>query len=310
MPSRPMPAAEVDVTSELVRSLLKAQHPDLADLALEVVANGWDNVVMRLGDELAVRLPRREAAAEILRNEQRWLPVLAPRLPLPVPAPVRVGEAGVGYPWAWSVVPFLPGRPATDTPPRDYREAAVTLGEFFGALHLAAPQDAPVNPVRGVPLERHAKAFAENMRIAGGELSVVGDVGRAMGVWEAALAAPVWDGPPVWVHGDPHPANVLVEGGRVSAVIDFGDVAGGDPATDLAVMWMVLPGEWHETFCEAYCEAQVVRGNVGVGKDFDDALWVRARGWALHFAMVFLAYSADNPQLREVGLRAGAAVLG
>ncbi len=101
-----MPAAELDVTPKLVRRLLREQHPDLAGLRVELLANGWDNVVFRLGDELAVRMPRRGAAATILRNEQRWLPVLAPGLPLPVPEPVRTGEPGSGYPWPWSIVPL------------------------------------------------------------------------------------------------------------------------------------------------------------------------------------------------------------
>src|SRR5215467_13661769 len=105
-----MPAAEVAVSPDLVRRLLAAQHPDLARLPVEVMANGWDNVMCRIGRELAARLPRREAAVTCLVNEQRWLPALASRLPLPVPAPVRTGRPGLGYPWPWSIVPFLPGR--------------------------------------------------------------------------------------------------------------------------------------------------------------------------------------------------------
>src|SRR5215469_7389038 len=138
-----MPAAEVDLSERLVRMLLAEQHPDLAHLPVELLANGWDNAMFRLGDSLAVRMPRRQLGARILVNEQRWLPVLASRLPLPVPAPVRIGLPGDGYPWAWSVVPFLPGEPASGTPAFDPREAAVAVGGFLGALHVPAPPEAP-----------------------------------------------------------------------------------------------------------------------------------------------------------------------
>jgi aminoglycoside phosphotransferase (APT) family kinase protein len=296
-----MPAAEVEVSAALVRRLLEEQHPDLAHLPLETLANGWDNVMIRLGDDLVVRMPRREAAAGILRNEQRWLPTLAPRLPLPIPAPARIGEPGPGYPWPWSIVPFLPGSPASDTPPSDFREAAAALGGFFGALHVPAAPDAPANPVRGVPLAQRAATVAENLRIAASEV----DHAAVLRIWEAALAAPAWDRPPVWLHGDPHPANILVDHGRLSAVIDFGDITAGDPATDLAAAWMLLPVDCDDVFRKAYREAGGVRGPAAT----DDALWLRARGWALHFALVFLAHSADNPQLHAVGGRTLAAVL-
>ena len=296
-----MPAAEVDVTVELVRRLLREQHADLADLPVEMVAHGWDNVVFRLGDELAARLPRREAAAGILLNEQRWLPVLAPHLPLPVPAAVRTGEAGSGYPWPWSIVPFLPGRPASDTPPSGAREAAAVLGGFLGALHMRATADAPVNPMRGVPLARRSSTYTRNLRIVAEQV----DPAAVTRTWEAALAAPRWDGPAVWLHGDPHPANILVDDGQVSAVIDFGDITAGDPATDLSLAWMMLPADCHEAFRKAYRQA----GDVPDSGSATDPLWLRARGWALNLSLAFLAHSADNPQLRTIGHRTLAAVL-
>jgi aminoglycoside phosphotransferase (APT) family kinase protein len=292
-----MPAAEVDVTADLVRRMLRAQHPDLADLPVQRVANGWDNVVFRLGGELAVRMPRREVAAGILLNEQRWLPLLAPRLPLPVPAAVRIGRPGPGYPWPWSIVPFLPGRPASDTPPSDLRAAAVVIGGFLGALHQGAPPDAPANPVRGVPLARRAAAFEQNL----GSVAAEVDQAAVTRTWEAALAAPPWDAPGIWLHGDPHPGNILVRDGRVSAVIDFGDITAGDPATDLALAWMMLPAGCHEAFREAYHRSASVRAG--------EPLWLRARGWALNFALAFLANSADDPRLRAVGRHTLAAVL-
>jgi aminoglycoside phosphotransferase (APT) family kinase protein len=294
-----MPAAEVDLSARLVRLLVAEQHPDLAHLPVESLANGWDNAIFRLGDSLLVRMPRRQLGARILVNEQRWLPVLAPRLPLPVPAPVRVGRSGHGYPWAWSIVPFLRGEPASGTVAFDPREAALAVGGFLGALHTPAPADAPANPFRGVPLAERAVTFADNLRTVDGQV----DRAAALRVWDAALAASRWDAAPVWLHGDPHPANILVHEGRVSALIDFGDITAGDPATDLSVAWMLLPAEHHGTLREAYRQASGAAGAVS------DPLWLRARGWALNFALAFLAYSANDRQLRQVGERTLRAVL-
>ncbi|MFI7103238.1 aminoglycoside phosphotransferase family protein [Streptomyces sp. NPDC050161] len=287
-----MPAAEVSVSPELVRQLLADQHPDLAGLSIEVLANGWDNTICRLGCDYLVRLPRRAASAGLVANEQRWLPGLVGHLPLPIPAPVRTGQPGRGYPWAWSVLPYLPGETAARTPPADPGRAALALGGFLAALHLPASADAPVNSVRGIPLAgRAARVMAQ--------LPHLDDpVERAAvrRVWERAVAAPEWDGPPVWLHGDLHPANILVDRGRVSAVIDFGDITAGDPATDLAVAWMILPSPQREEFRYAYGRA-------------DDSTWTRARGWALALALVFLTHSADNPLMSAIGRRTLNAVL-
>jgi aminoglycoside phosphotransferase (APT) family kinase protein len=292
-----MPAAEVDVSPDLVRRLLATQQPDLAHLPVEVMANGWDNVMYRVGDQLVARLPRREVAARLLMHEQQWLPVLQPRLPLPVPAPVRAGQPGLGYPWPWSVVPFLPGQIAARNPPTDLRDAAVSLGTFLGVLHTPAPPDAPVNASRGVPLAARSAADTQN-------ISAVGDLVDRTAVlraWETAVATPQWDGPPVWLHGDLHPANILVHRGRISGVIDFGDITSGDPATDLAVAWTLLPADCHDAFRNAYRAA----GRYAASDD----TWARAKGWALALSLVFLAHSADNPLLAEIGRHTLSAVL-
>jgi aminoglycoside phosphotransferase (APT) family kinase protein len=293
-----MPAAEVSVSPELVRRLLEAQQPDLAHLPVRLMAHGWDNIMYRLGDELAVRLPRRAAAAGLIVHEQRWLPVVAPRLPLPVPAPVRAGRAAPGHPWPWSVVPFLPGRLAAREPPADPADAALSLGGFLAALHAPAPPDAPANPNRGIPLAERAAVVAENLCVLGRLV----DRGAATRAWQAAMATPAWDGAPVWVHGDLHPANILVHRGRISGVIDFGDITAGDPATDLSVAWMLLPTGCHRAFRDAYHAA-------GGPADGDD-LWARARGWALALSLACLANSADNPLIAAIGRRTIGAVLG
>jgi aminoglycoside phosphotransferase (APT) family kinase protein len=292
-----MPAAEVDVSLELVSRLLAAQHPDLAHLPLEVMANGWDNLICRLGGELAVRLPRRAMAAGLIVHEQRWLPVVAGRLPLPVPVPVRTGRPAPSYPWPWSIVPFLPGRVAAEDPPADLADAAVSLGRFLGALHVPAPPDAPVNIHRGVPLAERGPVVAENVGILGGRV----DRRAVTRAWEAAVAAPAWGGPPVWLHGDLHPANILVDRGRLSGVIDFGDITSGDPAADLSVSWMLLPAGCHDAFWGAYRAAS--------GHAAGDGGWARARGWALALSLAFLAHSADNALIGGIGQRTLEAVL-
>jgi len=281
-----MPPAEVDVSVELVRQLLAEQHPDLAGLALGVLANGWDNMVCTVGADLLARLPRRALAAELVAHEQRWLPVLAPRLPLPIPAPVRVGRPAGRFPWKWSVVPFLPGQVAALAAPDNLASAAVALGEFLAALHGPAPPEAPVNPFRGGPLADRASRVTEHL----GLIATGTEAGAARAIWESAVEAAPWAGPPAWVHGDLHPANILVNAGAISAVIDFGDVTAGDPATDLSVAWMLFPAKERAVFWQAYGRA-------------DEHTRARARGWALSLALVFLTYSADNPLLGGIGKR-------
>ncbi|MFE5028164.1 aminoglycoside phosphotransferase family protein [Streptomyces sp. NPDC056656] len=274
-----------------MRRLLDEQHPDLADLPVEVLANGWDNLVCRLGEEFLVRLPRRALAASLVAHEQRWLPELADRLPLPVPAPVWVGQPTAQYPWSWSVVPFFPGRIAARSELDDPWSAAATLGGFLDALHAPAPSGAPVNPARGIPLAGRAKGVLTGLAHVD-----LDDRAPALQIWETAAAAPAWDGPPVWLHGDLHPANILVDRGRISAVIDFGDITSGDPATDLSVAWTLFTGQQRAALRKVYGRA-------------DEATWERARGWALALSLVFLSHSADNPLMRGIGERAFRAVL-
>ena len=291
-----MPAADVEVSADLVRRLLADQHPDLARLPVEFLANGWDNELYRVGAGLVARLPRRALGAQIITNEQRWLPGLAARLPLPIPSPERTGVPACGYPYSWSVVPYLPGVPAAQASSFDPAAAAAAVGGFLGALHVPAPADAPANPFRGVPLAARASNFAANLALIGGQV----DRDAVLRAWVAALTAPGYDGPPVWLHGDLHPANILVDDGQVSGVIDFGDITAGDPASDLSVAWMLLPADGHAIFWSAYQAA---------GGRADDAVRARARGWALNFAVVFLAHSEDNPVLRQVGRRTLSSVL-
>ena len=288
MTIRPKPAAEVAIDTSVVRALLQEQHADLAHLSLIEVGEGWDNTLFRLGQDLAVRLPRRAASAGLIEHEQRWLPRLSSRLPLPVPTPLRVGRPGSGFPWSWSVVPWFPGQSALLTPPGDVATTAIALGRFLRALHHPAPEDAPRNPWRGVPLAARAETVQEYLQ----QLDGLVDRGAVMGLWERVLSTPAWPGPPLWIHGDLHPGNLLVSGGRLSAVIDFGDLAAGDPATDLSVMWMFLPPSARHTFVASAREAL---------DPLDDHTLIRARGWALALGLAYLAHSGDSDAMSALG---------
>lgn len=288
-----MPAAEVDVTATLVQKLIMEQHPDLADKALTMIANGWDNVIFRLGAELTVRLPRRAAAAQLVLNEQRWLPGLADRLPVAVPVPVRVGRPSEDYPWHWTIGRWLPGRPLIDLPVAERSPVAAPLAEFLAALHQPAPADAPPNPVRGVPLTDRAALADEHL--TGGHIP---DADELRPLWAEVIRMPARSGPPLWVHGDPHPANVLASRG-LAAVIDFGDITAGDPATDLAAGWLSFDRTGRQRFRDRYTAL--------TGADADT--WIRARGWAIAIGMALVANSDDHPQLAGVGRHALASVL-
>jgi aminoglycoside phosphotransferase (APT) family kinase protein len=277
----------VDLTPELVAALLADQHPDLADLSLRLVEAGWDNAMFRLGDELALRLPRRMAAAPLIVHEQTWLPMLATQLPVPVPVPVRVGTPGHGYPWSWSVVPWLPGAPADE----HALEAshAEELGAFLRALHVPAPADAPRNPVRGVPLaSRVATVEPRIQRLSQSTASITPQV---LDAWQAALAGPI-DVPPTWIHGDLHPRNILIAEQSISGIIDWGDVAAGDRATDLASLWMLFSSpELRQLALNRY-------GPVSA------ATLCRAKGWAVLFGLVLLETGLiDNPRNAHLGAR-------
>lgn len=295
------PEPDLHVDEVLVRRLVSAQHPDLAG-PVRRAANGWDNVMFRLGDDLAVRMPRRELAIRLMLHEQRWLPELSTGLPVALPAPVRVGRPApeLGYDAPWSIVTWLPGSAALgfETSLRD--AAADALAEFVCAFGVPAPADAPVNPFRGVPLA--ARDESVRARLASGRVAEPEAVAR---VWERSLAASVWTGSPVWLHGDLHPGNLLLHAdGRLSAVVDFGDLTSGDPATDLATAWLTFGPSGREAFRRRTDEL-AGDGTDGAGgtRGIDEATWERARGWALVLATAVVdATDAESP-LGRLGAR-------
>lgn len=275
------PAADLDITVADVERLLRAQHPELLG-PLERVAHGWDNDVFHLGDHLAVRLPRREPAAQLVEHEQRWLPELAPRLPVRIPVPVAVGRPDEHYPWAWSVVPWFDGRRGLDVDPRERDALAVALAAVLRALHAPAPPDAPYNPYRGVPMRERDEVVRD--RLAGAP--------ELLPAWEAGLAAAPWAGPPLWLHGDLHPGNVVVRDGELAALIDFGDLCAGDPASDLSVAWLAFTATGRSAFRAALADR------------YDDADWTRARGWAA--ALALISVGSPDPGFRAMASHARA----
>ena len=283
------PAAEIAIDEWLVRALLLEQHADLADLPIIEVGEGWDNKLFRLGDQLAVRLPRRAIAAQLIDQEQRWLPQIASRLPVPIPAPVRIGRPGLGFPWAWLVVPWFEGETAAVGDSVDLALLASELGGFLRALHLPAPDGAPSNPWRS-SLRARATITLQNLE----RVEPMVDGGAVLGVWERALSTPTWAGPRLWLHGDLHPGNLVIRDGRLAAVIDFGDMTSGDPAIDLSVGWGLFPASLRLAFRRAARSSST---------PVDDHTWMRARGWALTLGLAYLANSKDDAAFSAVGLR-------
>ncbi len=282
-----MTLAEVEITAQLVRDLLRDQHPDLADRTLRLGARGWDNQLWRLGDDLAVRLPwATESADALLRKEHTWLPSLAPSLPLPVPVPQRLGEPSERFPRPWIVTTWVPGTPADRAPATPAEDAAESLAAFLSAIHQPAPDEAPAGRGRGGPLADVAEGFGE-LLAAATDQGLISDPDAARAVWEDAAAAPDWAGPASWLHGDLHPANVLTSDGAFCGVVDFGDLCAGDPAWDLAAAWILLPDGVVDRFHDAYQPS------------LDDATLRRARGCALARALasILIGDAGDHGRL-------------
>jgi aminoglycoside phosphotransferase (APT) family kinase protein len=292
-----MHSDEVFTDESLVQRLLAGQYPEWADLPIRSVDSaGTDHALYRLGADMVVRLPRIGRVIEQVAKEQRWLPVLAPLLPLAIPTPLAVGAPGEGYPWHWSVYRWLEGENATFERLAAPREAATQLARFVAALQRIDPTGGPApgshNFHRGVPLARRDALTREALNALHGRI----DVAAATRAWEAALDAPAWDRPPVWIHGDLQAGNLLAVKGRLSAVIDFGGLGVGDPACDLIVAWNLLSSDTRDVY----------RSALGV----DDATWARGRGWALSTALVGLPYYRDtNPEFVRNAERTIAEVL-
>jgi aminoglycoside phosphotransferase (APT) family kinase protein len=276
MSLRKMHVDEVDTSVSLVARLLTMQFPQWSDLPIDPVDSaGTDNALYRLGNDMVVRLPRIHWAVGQVEKEHQWLPRLAPYLPLAIPVPLAKGVPAEGYPWHWSVYKWLEGKDATVDRVADQRQAATDLAQFVHALQRIAPEGVPLamdQNSRGLPL-----VVRDNQtREAIAALRSLIDTDAVTEVWEAALHGPEWDRKPVLFHGDLLPGNLLVERGRLSAVIDFSCLGVGDPACDLMIAWGMFADESREMFRTAL--------------SIDDATWTRGRAHALSQALIFIPY--------------------
>ncbi len=278
-----MHSDEVETNIPLVRRLLATQFPQWADLPIKPIhSDGTSNAIYRLGDDLSVRLPLIGSTTLQHEKEHEWLPRLAPHLPLALPVPLAKGEPTEDYPFLWSVYTWLRGDLATPEHLTSPDQAATDLAAFISALReidtTGGPAPGKHNFHRGVPLA----ARDATVRTCIEQLEGVIDTDAATGAWEAALAAPTWNGPPTWIHGDLSATNLLATDGRLTAAIDWGGLGVGDPACELFVAWDLFPRDARETFRTAL--------------DIGDATWDRGRGWALSLALIGLPYYIDtNP---------------
>lgn len=270
------------IDDALVRRLVANQFPQWAELAVRPVAHGGsDNRTFHLGEKMLVRLPSAVDYAVQVDKEQRWLPRLAPLLPLPIPKPLAIGEPADGYLWKWSVYSWLEGDTAAPERISDLSDFACSLAQFLIALHRIDPAGGPVSGPHNFYRGGALGTYDSETRRAIDALQGAIDVDAATEVWEAALAT-AWNGSPVWIHGDISAGNLLLQSGRLSAVIDFGQLGVGDPACDLSIAWTLFSDESREAF-----RAML---------PLDAGTWARARGWTLWKALIVAAgLTGANP---------------
>lgn len=264
-----------EINIDLVRRLVSKQFPQWKNLPIKPVAiGGWDNRTFYLGKQMLVRMPSGEEYAPGVGKEQKWLPVLAPLLPLPIPAPLAMGEPGEGYPWHWSVYQWIEGETAAFTDIKDMNNFSKTLANFIMSLEEIDTTDGPCPELGGFSYIGGLRAYDEETRRAIAALDNKIDGNLATNLWETALKT-TWQHDPVWVHGDISAGNLLVNHGKLCAVIDFGGLAVGDPACDLVIAWKFFHGKNRETFKKRL--------------PFDEGTWARGRAWALWKAMIIAA---------------------
>ncbi|WP_062465341.1 phosphotransferase [Demequina soli] len=282
------PAADVSLPLDLIRELVDREHPDLADLPLGDAYEGWDNVTVRLGDALAVRVPRRAHAAQMVEREHVWLPRLAPGWGFRAPVPTRLGRPSAEVPWAWAIVPWIPGERAYHAPLS--ARGAADLGRALARVHVPAPDDAPRNPYRSPPLEERAERFDDRLeRIVETGIALDADHARVQFHAGAVRPRPV----ETWAHLDLHGANVLSVRGRLGGIVDWGDLGVADPATDLGQAWCLVGSARMRDLLKGYGDGVVPR---------DEATMLRVRAEAVAFAVTLAAL--DDEPYRAAGVRA------
>ncbi len=266
---------DIVLEDSAVRSLLSRVAPQWADLPVQrLVSSGTDNVIYRLGVKLLLRLPRREAAADLIAKELDWLPRFAD-LPLDVPRLRFRGTIDFGWKSDFGIFDWMEGDIASPRNIADPLAAALALANFLNALHLVETEGAPPagegNHRRGVALDALSSVTLPAIDILADEI----DADAAIRLWKRACAT-VHRGPPVWLHGDLKADNLIARNGRLTGVLDWGLCAVGDPAADYAAAWT-----WVDPSARA-----AFRHACGIG----DADWLRAEGWALYAAVIALSY--------------------
>lgn len=275
---------EVRIDEVVVRSLLEAQCPQWAGLPLSPAGAGTDNIMFRLGDELLVRLPRTADKARCLQKEQRWLPRLAPSLSCPIPEPVKIGSPTETFPLVWCVYRWVDGEVAGPDTVQDWATIGTDLAAFvrelqsidlMGAAAVGELNSNRARRLQGGPRQGHARQVKENFDICRAIVGSQLDVDALEQMWLAALALPEPSEPQVWLHGDLKPANLVVQAGKLHAVIDFGALSIGFPEGEHSTAWEI-----------PIAARQAYRNAL----DIDDETWVRARARAIAGSLVGIWY--------------------
>ncbi|WP_062518034.1 phosphotransferase [Demequina gelatinilytica] len=282
------PPADISVTPDTAHALLARDHPDLASLPLGPVYEGWDNVTIRLGEHLAVRVPRRARAAQLIEREHVWLPRLAPAWGFRAPVPERLGAPSAEVPWAWAVVPWIPGDPAYAAPLS--ARGALALGRALATLHAPAPPEAPRNPFRSTTLAERAERFDDRVaRLLERGLALDDALAREQFELGASQRRPL----ETWCHLDLHGANVLSDRGRLGGILDWGDLGVADPATDLGQAWCLVGSSRMRDLLRGYDDAVT---------PLDESAMLRIRAEALAYAVTLAAL--DEQPYADAGTRA------
>lgn len=266
----------------LVKKLIATQFPQWNNVDIKPVEHGgWDNRTFHLGNEMLIRLPSAECYAEKVAKEQYWLPKLAPFLPLAIPTPIAMGQPCKEYPWPWSIYKWIKGEAASYATVTDLCKVAKKLAHFLKTLHCIDTTGGLLpgahNFYRGGLLQVYDKETRQAISLLKGKINTE----LAKEIWEKALVTK-WEYKPVWVHGDISPGNILIENGKLIAVIDFGGLAIGDPACDLAIAWTYFKDKSRATFYEH------------LPLDYDT--WHRGRAWVLWKALILAAGVIDGPE--------------
>jgi len=264
------PRAEVEITEELIARLVASQFPDFARLPIRIIGTGWDNVVARVGNFLAARIPRHAVGEMLLMREQKWLPELAPKLPLPIPSPIHIGAPIPDYPFTWSIVPWIEGECADIA--RPMASEAEKFVQFVKALHVPAPSNAPTNSARDCPLSGKQVDTERRMSNIAHRCDLL--TPKLKNIWEKALSTEI-DVPQTWIAADIHARNVITRRGQFAAFIDWGDMCAGDRATDLAGIWNL--------FEEPHARRAAIESCA-----MSEATLQRSKGWAIFFGVILL----------------------